>query len=201
MTTRDLVKAAQVRKARGADLAAVRPLAAVTDDIHAHLALWRLDGRVRLAGRHGVALAVEQKVVDQGLHVLLHGGAGRRRDLVVLDLDRAGGHLVQALVDDAQRLPELLHAAEVAVVAVAVDADGHVELDLAVGVVGLRLAHVPWHAGAAEHDTGEGVVECIRGGYNTNALCTADPDAVVGQELLGLVYPVTKLCRPLVDVV
>ncbi len=104
-------------------------------------------------------------------------------------------------MDDAQRLAELLHAAEVAVVAVAVDADGDVEVDLVVGVVGLALAHVPGHAGAAQHDAREGVVEGVGGGDDADALRAALPDAVVGQELFGFVDAVAELRRPLVDVV
>ena len=104
-------------------------------------------------------------------------------------------------MDDAQALAELLHAAEVAVVAVAVDADGDVELDLVVGVVGLGFPYVPGHAGAAEHDAGEGVVEGLFCGDDAHALCSADPDAVVGEEFFGFVDAVAELGGPLVDVV
>jgi hypothetical protein len=190
-----LVEAAQVGETGCANLAAVRPLGAVGDDENTHLTLGGLDGAVGLTRRNGVTLGVEQEVVDESLHVLLHCGAGRRSDLVVLDLDGASGHLVQALVDDAERLAELLHAAEVTVVAVTVDADGDVELDLVVGVIGLGLADIPRDTGSTEHDTREGVVE------GTNTLGTADPDTVVGQELLSLVNAVTELGGPLVDVV
>ena len=201
MAPADLIEAPQMRKPRRANLAPIRPLAAVANDEDAHLALGRLDGAICLAGGDGVALCEEEEVMDEGLHVLLHGGAGRGRDLVVLDADGARRHLVEALVDDAERLAELLHAAEVAVVAVAVDADGHVELHLVVRVVGLALAHVPGHAAAAEHDAREGVVEGVGGGDDANALGPAFPDPVVGEELFGLVDPVAKLRRPLVNVV
>lgn len=59
---------------------------------------------------------------------------------MIVDLDLSLGHLVQTLVDDAQRLAELLNSAEVAVVAISTLADGHVELDLVVGVVRGDLA-------------------------------------------------------------
>lgn len=201
MTARHLVEAAQVSETRSANLAAVRPLRAVGDDKDTHLTLRGLDGAVGLSRRDGVTLGVEQEVVDESLHVLLHGGTGRRGDLVVLDLDGASGHLVQALVDDAEGLTEFLHTTEVTVVAVTVDADGNVELDLVVCVVGLRLADVPGNTGATKHDTGERVVESISGADDTNTLGTADPDTVVGQKLLGLVDAVTELGGPLVDVV
>jgi hypothetical protein len=201
VAARHLVEAAQVGEAGCADLAAVRPLGAVGDDEDTHLTLGGLDGAVGLTRGNGVTLGIEQEVVDKSLHVLLHCGTGRRGDLVVLDLDGASGHLVQALVDDAERLAELLHAAEVAVVAVTVDANGNVKLDLVVGVVRLGLADVPRNTGTTEHDTREGVVEGISSADDTNTLGTADPDTVVGQELLSLVNAVTELGSPLVDVV
>ena len=77
MTPTDLIEAAQMRKAGRPNLTPIRPLAAVADDEDAHLALGRLDRAVRLPRRDGVALGEEQKVVDEGLHVLLHRGAGR----------------------------------------------------------------------------------------------------------------------------
>ena len=201
MAAGHLVEAAQVGETGCANLAAVRPLGAVGDDEDTHLTLGGFNSAIGLTRGNGVTLRVEQEVVDESLHVLLHCGAGRRGDLVVLDLDGTSGHLVQALVDDAERLAELLHAAEVTVVAVTVDADGDVELDLVVGVIGLGLADIPRDTGSTEHDTREGVVEGISSADDTNTLGTADPDTVVGQELLSLVNAVTELGGPLVDVV
>lgn len=182
-------------------MASVRSLATVTDDVHTHLSLGSLNGRVCLARGNGVTLGVEEEVVDEGLHVLLHGGSGRRRDLVVLDTDGASGHLVQALVDDSERLSELLHSAEVSVVAVTVGTDGDVELNLVVGIVRLALSDIPWHTGSSKHDTGEGEVEGLLGGDDTDTPQSLDPDTVVSQHFLGLVDTVAKLSSPLVDVV
>ena len=50
------------------------------------------------------------------------------------------------------------HAHQIAVVAVAVDADRHVEVHLVVDVVGLLLAQVPLDARAAQHRAGEAEV-------------------------------------------
>ena len=69
--------------------------------------------------------------------------------------DRASARLD----DHVGRLPHLHDAAEVAVVAVAVDAHRDVEVELAVDLVRLRLAQVPRHARAAEHHAGEAPVE------------------------------------------
>lgn len=201
MAPRDLIETAQMRKPGRPDLAPVRPLAAIADNIHAHLPLGRLNGRIRLPGRDGVALCEQQEMMDQRLHVLLHRRAGRGRDLVVLDAHGAWRHLVEALMDDAQALAELLHAAQVPVIAVAVDAHGDVELHLPVGIVRRALTYVPRHPGAAQHDAREAVVERVGGGDDADALGAPDPDPVVGEELLGLVDAVTELSRPLVDVV
>ena len=104
-------------------------------------------------------------------------------------------------MDDAEGLAELFHAAEIAVVAVAVHAYGNVEFNLVVGVVGLAFSHVPGDAAAAEHDAGEGVVEGVGGGDDADAFGPADPDAVVSEEFFSFVNAVAELGGPLVDVV
>ena len=89
------------------------------------------------------------EVVDQRLHALLHGCSWGRNQLVVIHLDCAGRHLVQALystyafgllrghksaitylVNNAERLPELLNTAEIPVVAIAVLSNGDIEFNL-----------------------------------------------------------------------
>ena len=77
---RDLIHTSQMGESRSPNLAPVRPLAAVRDKENTHLALGRLDGAVSLARWHCVTLAEEQEVVNKGLHVLLHGRAGRGRE-------------------------------------------------------------------------------------------------------------------------
>ena len=140
-------------------------------------------------------------MVDQGFHVFFHGCAGRGGDFVVFDADGAGGHFVEALMYDSERLAEFFHAAEVAVVAIAIHAYWDIELDLIVGVIGLAFSHIPGDAAAAEHDAGEGVVESVGGGNNANAFGPADPDAVVGEEFFGFVDAIAELSGPLVDVI
>ena len=104
-------------------------------------------------------------------------------------------------MNNTQRLAELFHTAEVAVVAVSVYAHGHVEINLIVGVVGLAFAHVPGHTAAAEHDAGKGVVECVGRADDADVLGAPNPDPVIGQEFFGFVDAVSELCGPLVDVV
>lgn len=104
-------------------------------------------------------------------------------------------------MNNPQTLPELLHPAQIPIIAVAVDADGDIEFDLIVGIIGLRLADIPWDAGAAEHDAGEGVVKGIGGVDDTDTFCAPNPDAVVGEQLLSFIDAITELSRPLVDII
>ena len=140
-------------------------------------------------------------MVDERLHVFLHRCAGRRGDFVVFDSDGAGGYLVEALVDDAEGLAELFHAAEVAVVAVSVDTHRDVELHLIVCVVRLAFADVPGDTASSEHDAGEGVVEGVGGGDDADTLGPTFPDSVVGEQFFRFVDAVAELGGPLVNVV
>jgi hypothetical protein len=196
-----VVETTQVSETRGTDVASVWALAAVTDKVDTHLSLGGLNGGVGVAGGDGVSLGVEKEVVDESLHVLLHGGTGRGGDLVVLDADGTSRHLVQALVDDSEGLAELLHTDQVTIVAVTVSTNGNIELNLVVGIVRLALADIPGDTGTTKHGAREGQVQGISGGNNTDTTETLNPDSVVSQHLFGLVNAVTELGSPLVDVI
>jgi hypothetical protein len=56
-------------------------------------------------------------------------------------------------MDDAERLAELFHAAEITIVAVAVHTDRNIKIDFIVCVVWLRLSDIPWYTGSSKHDT------------------------------------------------
>lgn len=188
-------------KSWSANLAPVWPLASITDKINSHLSLGRLNGRVGLSWWHGITLREEQEVVDQSFHVLLHGSSGWWRDLVVFHSNWSRWHLVEALVDDTEGLSEFLHAAEISVVAVSVDTDWNIKLDLVVRVIWLALANIPWHTGSTKHNTGERQVQSIGSRHNSNALCAANPDSVISQKLLRLINTIGELRCPLIDVV
>src|SRR6202035_1958829 len=85
MTFADEIHRLQMRKTRRADLAFVGLVAAVGDEIHAELALWRLDRGIDFTGGHMETLGVELEMMDQGLHRALHLAAARRKNLVVFD--------------------------------------------------------------------------------------------------------------------
>jgi hypothetical protein len=201
VTLGDVIETTQVGKTGSANVASVWSLTAVRDNVDTHLTLRGLDGGVCLTRGNSVTLGVKQEVVDKGLHVLLHGGSGRRRDLVILNTDRALGHLVKALVDNTKGLSELLHSAKVSVVTVTVGSNRDIELNLVVSVVWLVLADIEGNTGTSEHDTGEGKVQSLRGRNNTNTPQSLDPDTVIGQHLLGLVDSVAELGGPLVNIV
>ena len=139
--------------------------------------------------------------MDEGLHVFFHRRAGRGGDLVVFNPYRARRHFVEALVDYAQALAELLHPAEVAIIAIPVHAHGDIELHISVRVIRLRFANVPGHAAAAQHHAGERIIERVGSGDDADAFGAPDPDPVVGEEFFGFVDAVAELGRPLVDVV
>lgn len=201
MAARDLVETTQVGETGSADLATVGSLTTITDQKHSHLTLRRLDGRVGLTRGNSVTLSEEEEVVNESLHVLLHSSTGRWADLVILYTNGAGGHLVQALVNDTKRLAELLHTAEVTIVAVAVHTNRYIEFDLVVSIVRLGLANIPWDTGSTEHDTSEAHVKGISSAHDTNSLGSGLPDTVVGKQLLSFVDAVTELSGPLVDII
>src|SRR5829696_6842651 len=152
----------EVDEARRADADAVRAARAVRDEVTADLALRALDGVVVVAGR--------------GLD-----------DLRDLGVDGAVGQPLQGLLDDAARLAHLLDSDEVAVVGVAVLADGHVEVEVGVGRVGARLAYVPRDARAAQGGAGEPDGDGVRGRDDADADGAAEPDAVLREQRLVLV--------------
>ena len=93
----------------------------------------------------------------------------------------------------------LLHAHQVAVVAVAGLADRDVEVHAVVDLVGLRLAQVPRDAGAAQHRAGEAQVERALGRDHADAHGALLPDAVVGEQRLVLVDVAGEALREVVD--
>ena len=200
MAAAEVVHRLQMGEAWRADLAAIGPVGAVGYEIDPELALRRLDGGIGLAGRHMEALGIELEMVDQCLHGPLRLGAGRRRHLMVLGDMGSVGHAGGALPDDRDALAHLLHADEIAVVAVAVLADGDVEFHLVVSGIGLRLAQVPGGAGGAQHRSAEAPVECVLQRHDPDVDQALLEDPVLGQEIVDIVEPFGKALGPGIDV-
>ena len=135
------------------------------------------------------AFGEQLEVVDQLFHVLLHRNTRRRRHLVALAHHRAGilAQPFNALLDDAVGLAHFLDAHEVAVVAIAIDADRYVELHAVVHLVRLLLAQIPLDARAAQHGAGKAQRLGALRRYHADADSTLLPDAVVGEQRFVLV--------------
>src|SRR5690606_19628715 len=183
------VERLQVGKARSADLHAIRLVAAVGNHVDAEFALGVLDPRINLAGRDVHAFGEQLEVVDEVFHTRLHAFARRRSDLVVVDDDGAGvvAQPLDALADDAIAFTHFGHTAQIAVVAVAVHAHGHVELHAVVDFVGLVLAKIPFNAGTTQHGAGKTHGLCRFRRDHTHIDQTLLPDAVVGEQGFVLV--------------
>src|SRR5262249_17892612 len=79
----------QMGKARRADLALVRLVGAVRDQVDAELALGRFDRGVNFARRYMITLGVKLEVMDQRFHRALHLFAFWRHYLVIVDRHRS----------------------------------------------------------------------------------------------------------------
>lgn len=100
-----------------------------------------------------------------------------------------------------QGFAHLLHATEVAVVAVAVFTDGDVEFDLVVGIIPLHLAQIPLDPAPSHHHPAESVAARIVRGDDAHAHGALFPDAVGADDLLDLVDAGAELGGPHEDVV
>ena len=109
--------------------------------------------------------------------------------------------LVAALLHDLGRLAHLFHADDIAVVAVAVLADGDVEIHLLVALVGLRLAQVPGRAGAAHHHAREAPGPRVRELDDADVDVALLEDAVLGEQGLEVVAHFEERIAERVDIV
>ena len=185
MAARHFVHALQVGKAGGADFQAVRLVRAVRDDVHAEFAFGMFHGSVGFAFGNVHAFGKQFEMVNQVFHALFHFGAFGRGDFVVVGNHGQAGVRTQpvgALFDDTDGLAHFRHAAEIAVVAVAVHADGDVKINLVVHFIRLFLTHVPFHAGTAQHHAGEAFLQRALRGNHADANRTLFPNTVVGEQ-------------------
>ena len=176
----------EVHEAGGPDVHALRLRRTVGDDVAAELTPGALDRGVDLALGHLESLGEDLEVVDQRFHGLVDAGPGRRGDLLVLDAVLTGRHLVEHLVEDANRLTDLVQPDRVAVEAVPVGPDDDVEVDLVVAEVRLVAAEVPRVAGRAEDGPGRPEGERLLGGDHADALQPSPPDRLAGHERVEL---------------
>ena len=79
-------------------------------------------------------------------------------------------------------MQHFFHPHQIAVVAVAIDANGDVEIYPVVGGIGLFLAYIPFNAGTAQHRAGEAELFGALRRHDADIHQPLFPDAVVGQE-------------------
>src|SRR5690606_23890881 len=177
-------------EARCTDLHAIRLVAAVGHHVDAELALRMLHRGIGLTGGNVHALGEQLEVVDEIFHTGLHAFPRRWGHLVVLDNDGTGivAQPFHTLANDSITLAHFRNAAEITVVAIAVDPDGDVEFDAVVDFVGLVLAEIPFDTGATQH--GAGKAHCLGKfrRHNTDIDQTLLPDAVIGEQGFVFVY-------------
>src|SRR5580700_5105379 len=100
-------------------------------------------------------------MMDQLLHFRQHSFLVREQNLRVRRIHRAIRQIVDGLLEDAHALPHLLHAYEIAVVAVADTAKGYIEIEILIGTVGMRLADVPIDSRTTEARAGDTQVDRV----------------------------------------
>lgn len=140
MPLSDFLQSGQMREPRSLNLAPIRLRTAVRNQINPKLSLRGFNRGVGGSRGHLIPLRKQLKVVDERLHRLFHFGPARRHELRIVRLNLPLRHLVQALLDDSQRLTHFLHTTQVTVVAVAFRTDRDVEIQVFVRVVRLLLA-------------------------------------------------------------
>ena len=134
--------------------------------------------------------------MDQGFHRLFHLGPRRRRDLAIVDRNRAFGHLRDGLADDRETLAHFLDAHEIAVEAIAVLADRDIEIHFGIGVVGLGLAQIPGDVRAAQHRPAHAPVHRLFRGHDPDIDRALLEDAVAGQQNFDIVDDLRKGIGP-----
>src|SRR5436190_7753580 len=184
MTARHLVECRQMRKIGGPELEAIRLVGAIRYRVDAEFALRRLDGGVHLPCRNVDSFAEELEVMNELFHVLLHLFARRRCDLVVRRDDGSWIYAqpFDALPDDPIRLAHFLDAHQIAIVAVAIQTDGNVEVHPIVNRIRLFLAQVPGDAGTAQHRAGKTERNGARSCYRSDAHRALLPNPIVGEK-------------------
>src|SRR5690242_15751467 len=143
------------RETGRAYLTAIRTIGSICNQIDTEFAFGTLHNRVGSTGRHMIAFSEELEVMDQRFHRPLHLRSMWRAELAILHLYRTRPHLVQALADNLHTLTHFGEPHEIAVVAITIPPDRHLEPDLGIFVVGLRASQIPRHTARAQTRSGE----------------------------------------------
>ena len=163
-------------------------LRAVRHDVAAVLATRPFDRDVRLTGRHGEALRVDQEVLNQRLHLGVDLVLRRRHDAAILDAPLADRRdALERLAADLDALPHLRHAHQVAVVDVAVAGADDIEVERVVARIREGATHVVVAAGGTGDRAVEAPVIAILQRDDADTARAIEPDRVLGDQRLVLV--------------
>ena len=102
-------------------------------------------------------------MVDHRLHALTELASWRQCNLAIVGQPWAGGERIDGLLQNLQALSHLLDAYPIAVVAVAVRTERHLEVVLLVARIGKGLADVVVDAGGAQHGAADAGPDRILG--------------------------------------
>ena len=179
-------------EAGGADFQAIGLVGAVGNQVDAKLAFRVFDGSIHLTRRQAVTFREQFEMVDQRLHVVLHGCAPGRDQFVVVDDDRARvvAQPVHTLPDNGIGLAHLFHPHQIAIVTVSVLADRDGKIQLLVHFIGLFSAQVPLHPRTAQHGAGKTQRDGPFRFDHTDAHGALLPDAVIGEQ--GFIFINTR---------
>src|SRR5205814_10085864 len=145
-----------------------------------------LDRDVRFTDRWARAFHDLLEMMNHRLHVARCFALRRQYHAMVGDVHRSVGQPIHRLLEDAHRLTQLSHAYEVAIVDVAVRADGYVEVVRLVIEIREVLAHIVCDAGRAQHRPRQSVVHGFFRGHDAEPDRAVDPDRVARHDAVDL---------------
>src|SRR6202011_564759 len=132
------------------DLHPVRLVRPVGDEVEDQLTTRALHEGIDITDRPFEPLTHQPEVVDDRLHARAQLAPWWQGDLAIVGQPWARWKAVNDLLQDLQALAHLLDANPVAVITVAVRAEGHLELVLLIATVGEGFADVVVDAGGSQ---------------------------------------------------
>src|SRR5690606_13640998 len=153
VAARHLVERLQMHEAWRTNLHAVRLVGTIGHQVNAELALGVFDACIGLACWHMEAFGEQLEVMDQIFHAGLHFFTLGWRNLVVVSNDRTRviAQPLYALSDDACTFTHFADTYQIAVIAVAINANRDIEIYAIIDFVGLHFAQVPLIARTTQH--------------------------------------------------
>src|SRR5882757_3340741 len=178
-----------MRKRWCANTRPIRASAAITDQVVAVVALGPFDWHHRFSCRNHRAPAHAKKMMDERFDVMHGVRLGWRRGKRMLRIARASWHVVNALLDDAKALADLLYVHDGAVIAIARAASRYVKFELIVAGVRLLLSEVPLESAGTQvracHAPFNGFLNCAA----SNALRSLFEQIVAHNDAIVLIEP------------